>query len=233
MVPKTDWIRWNERDWYWDTESQSAADHQQTFKASLGTAMKCFSHTQGVHTLQETYGCEWDSEHCLQGGFDEYGYDGRDFIVFDSRTGAWVSPVPQALPTKMKWDDNRDLNEGLKLYLTQECVTWLKKYLRYGTLRLERKVPPKVFVLQKGSKHTGWAELSCLATGFFPRDVVLSWQRDGQELHEGVESGELLPNGDGTYQVRKSLRVSSEDLEGHTYSCHAYHPSLGEKMPFI
>ena len=46
------------------------------------------------------------------------------------------------------------------------------------------------------------------------------WRRDGEELHEDVERGEILPNHDGTFQMSVDLNLSSvtpEDWE--KYEC--------------
>ncbi|KAL2092314.1 hypothetical protein ACEWY4_012112 [Coilia grayii] len=44
--------------------------------------------------------------------------------------------------------------------------------------------------------------------------------------------GELLPNGDGTYQMRKSLEVSADELQQHHYTCTAEHLSQDNKLDF-
>ncbi|XP_069055108.1 class I histocompatibility antigen, F10 alpha chain-like isoform X3 [Lepisosteus oculatus] len=222
--PKTEWIERNVGKDYWDTVTQINTGTSQVFKADLQIAMQRFNQTGGVHTFQKMYGCEWDEETGATGGFQQYGYDGRDWLVFDLKTLSWTAPVPQAFQSKLKWDANRAFNEGSKTYLTQECIEWLKKYVDYGRETLERGVQPDVSVFQRPSSFR--TELTCLATGFFPRDIVVSWWRDRQELHEDVESGEVVPNMDGTFQIRKSLTVKREELDKHQYSCRVDHKSL-------
>ncbi|CAL8284586.1 unnamed protein product [Arctogadus glacialis] len=39
--------------------------------------------------------------------------------------------------------------------------------------------------------------------------VVVFWRRDGQELHEQVDPGEVLPNHDGTFQLRGIEDIST------------------------
>ncbi|MBN3325196.1 DPB1 protein, partial [Atractosteus spatula] len=76
-------------------------------------------------------------------------------------------------------------------------------------------------------------DIICHVTGFYPREIEVNWIRDGDYLlEEGVLSQEVLPNGDGTYQVRKTLTVSSEDQKKHTYSCQVDHSSLDNKKSF-
>ncbi|MGH0128045.1 UNVERIFIED_CONTAM: hypothetical protein FKN15_036090, partial [Acipenser sinensis] len=93
------------------------------------------------------------------------------------------------------------------------------------------KVPPEVRLLQKKAGHSAGSGVTCHVTGFYPREVEVTWLRDGQgTLEEGVWSGEVLPNMDGTYQVRKTLTVSPEEQERHRYTCQVDHASLGEKI---
>ncbi len=71
--------------------------------------------------------------------------------------------------------------------------------------------------------------MSCLVTGFYPRHINLTLFRDGQPVadHE-ITGGDLLPNADGTYQMRKSLEISAADK--HKYTCSATHLSLDNKL---
>uniref|UniRef100_A0A671Q0G0 Immunoglobulin C1-set domain-containing protein n=1 Tax=Sinocyclocheilus anshuiensis TaxID=1608454 RepID=A0A671Q0G0_9TELE len=65
---------------------------------------------------------------------------------------------------------------------------------------------------------SGGFRVSCLATGFYPRHINLTLFRDGQLVsdHE-ITGGDLLPNADGTYQMRKSLEIRAADK--HRYTC--------------
>ncbi|XP_052420286.1 hereditary hemochromatosis protein homolog [Carassius gibelio] len=77
-------------------------------------------------------------------------------------------------------------------------------------------------------------QISCLATGFYPRHINLTLFRDGQPVDDDqITGGEILPNGDGTYQMRKSLVISEEELrEEHKYNCTMKHLSLDNKLDF-
>ncbi|XP_066579749.1 class I histocompatibility antigen, F10 alpha chain [Amia ocellicauda] len=221
MVPKTSWIEKNEGKDYWDIESQKQIGNQQTFKASIGILKERFNQSGGVHTWQWMYGCELDDDGTTR-GFTQFGYDGEDYVSLDKDTLTWIAANQRAFITKNKWDADRTWGQRRKNYLENICIEWLKKYVGYGRQTLERKVAPQVSLFQRDPS----SPVSCLATGFFPKDILVSWKRDGQELHEGVESGELLSNGDGTFQVRKSVRVSPEG----SYTCHVDHTSLGGKI---
>ena len=46
------------------------------------------------------------------------------------------------------------------------------------------------------------------------------WRKDGEELHEDVDLGEVLPNHDGTFQTSTDLKVSSISPEDwRRYDC--------------
>ncbi|RXN38180.1 major histocompatibility complex class I-related gene protein-like [Labeo rohita] len=102
------------------------------------------------------------------------------------------------------------------------CIKTLKNYLKKRETQVNRKVKPKVRLIQKANSVSGGFRVSCLATGFYPRHINLTLFRDGQPVadHE-ITGGDLLPNDDGTYQMRKSLEISAADK--HKYTCSAIH----------
>ncbi|XP_051741093.1 hereditary hemochromatosis protein homolog isoform X4 [Ctenopharyngodon idella] len=108
------------------------------------------------------------------------------------------------------------------------CIKILKGYLKKRRNQVNRKVKPRVRLIQKANSDSGGFRVSCLATGFYPRHINLTLFRDGQPVsdHE-ITGGDLLPNGDGTYQMRKSLEISADE---HKYTCSATHLSLDNKL---
>uniref|UniRef100_A0A3P8QBE4 Ig-like domain-containing protein n=1 Tax=Astatotilapia calliptera TaxID=8154 RepID=A0A3P8QBE4_ASTCA len=105
-----------------------------------------------------------------------------------------------------EWDENTG----------ETCPDWLKKYLKNGNSTLLRKVLPSIFLLWK----TPSSPVSCHATGFYPQRALMFWRKDGVEIHEGVDPGEILPNNDGTFQMSVGLNVSSvTPEEWKRYEC--------------
>ncbi|XP_070841157.1 class I histocompatibility antigen, F10 alpha chain-like [Chaetodon trifascialis] len=201
---------------YWARETGVSLSAQETFKANLKIAEKRFNQSRGVHVVQWLYGCEWDSETDEVSGVHQHGYDGEDFIVFDPKTETWIAPKQQAFITKQKLDHSRSLIMQIKVYLTQTCPEWLKKYVDYGRSSLLRTELPSVSLLQK----TPSSPVSCHASGFYPDRATLIWRKDGEQLHEDVELGEILPNHDGTFQTSADLNVSSVPPEDwRRYDC--------------
>ncbi|XP_051729006.1 major histocompatibility complex class I-related gene protein isoform X13 [Ctenopharyngodon idella] len=218
-VPKTEWIRQNEGEDYWDRETQVLIGSRQVFKYNIQIAKERFNQSKGAHTVQIMYGCEWDDQTGETDGFRQYGYDGEDFLSLDLKEMRWISPVPQGVPTVHKWNNDRADLEGRKHYLSTVCIEWLKKYLEYGKSSLQKTVSPQVSLLQKDPS----SPVTCHATGFYPSGVTITWMKNGQEHHEDVDLGELLPNEDGTFQRTSTIRVTPDEWKKNEFSCVVEH----------
>nr|AHA36620.1 MHC class I antigen [Oreochromis mossambicus] len=213
--PKQDWIAKNVDEQFWELNNGPFQGAQQVFKNNIQVAKQRFNQTGGVHIFQWMYSCEWDETGEVK-GYMQYGYDGKDFIIFDLKEQTWVAPVHEAVITKNKWDNDRALIAQFKNYLTHECPEWVKKYVNYGRSSLMRTDIPKVSLLQKSSS----SPVTCHATGFYPNRAEMVWKKDGVELHKGVNKGEILTNNDGTFQMSVDLDVSSVKPEDwHRYRC--------------
>ncbi|XP_031608711.2 major histocompatibility complex class I-related gene protein-like isoform X1 [Oreochromis aureus] len=190
---------------YLEYNTENFVVTQEVYKTNMEVAKERFNQSGGTHILQMMTGCEWDDETEERDGFKQFGYDGEDFITFDLNTATWVSPKPQAVRTKMKWNSDWLDNEYRKSYLAQECVKWLNNYLRHGRNLLPRTVRPSVSLLQKSSSSS----VTCHATGFYPNRAEMFWRKNGKEIHDDVDKGEILTNHDGTFQMSVYLDLSS------------------------
>ncbi|XP_036945690.1 major histocompatibility complex class I-related gene protein-like isoform X1 [Acanthopagrus latus] len=217
--PKQDWVEKVLEDDPHQLEYYSARCFEEeptSFKATINSLKQRFNQSGGVHILQSMSGCEWDDETGEVVGFNQFGYDGEDFISIDLKREIWIAPKQQAFTTKLKWDADKARMKYNQNYLTVIFPEWLKKYLAYGRSSLLRTELPSVSLLQK----TPSSPVSCLATGFYPHRASLVWRKDGEELHEEVDHGEILPNHDGTFQMSVHLNLSSVTPEDWTrYDC--------------
>ncbi|XP_030268684.1 major histocompatibility complex class I-related gene protein-like [Sparus aurata] len=212
-IAKSFFIKYPEQlEWY----RQECVGLLPNFKSYTNILMSLFNQSGGVHVVQEGNGVEWDDETGEVKGFARYGYDGEDLLELDLNTFTWNALRPEADPTKQIWDASKVMREFYETHFTQIFPERLKKYVDYGRSVLLRTELPSVSLLQK----TPSSPVSCLATGFYPHRASLVWRKDGEELHEEVDHGEILPNHDGTFQMSVDLNLSSVTPEDWTrYDC--------------
>ncbi|XP_076862376.1 major histocompatibility complex class I-related protein 1-like isoform X2 [Brachyhypopomus gauderio] len=232
-VPMQDWMKEKMQADYWVKGTDSRRSKQQWFKVNVDILMERMRHNKSdLHVLQWRHGCEVED---IGGvtflkGMDLYSYDGEDFLSFDSSRSQWIAPVRVAEATKKKWDDVPILNQYTKGYLEKECVDWLTRFMEYGRESLRNHSKPDVYAFAKkcvsdSSKLT----LTCLATGFYPKDVKMSVRKYRTSLPENMlMSLGVRPNDDETYQLRKSVVILEN--EQADYDCYVDHISLKEPV---
>lgn len=219
VVPKQEWMDnlIAGEPQYWQWYAGECAMHQKFFYEQFQLLKKRLNQTDdGVHIFQRVTSCEWDDKTNEVHGLHQYGFDGEDFISFDLETETWVAPKPQSIMTKHLWDKDKVKNSFCSNFVSQVCVTCLKKNLHYGRKSLLRVELPSVFLLQKSAT----SPVECHATGFYPDAAMLFWRKDGEEIHEGVVHDEILPNHDGTFQMSVELHMSVvSPFEWQRYEC--------------
>ncbi|XP_056439353.1 class I histocompatibility antigen, F10 alpha chain-like, partial [Gadus chalcogrammus] len=225
-VPREDWMKERLDKEYWDKGTSSRQTKQQWFKVNLKILTdRLRKNVPYNHVLQWRHGCEVNTEDPERkvSGIDQYSYDGDDFLSFDSHHKQWVAPMFEAIPTKRKWDGIQQLNDYTDGYLHNECVQWLETFLKYRKEANIKALRPEIYITAKPFKNN--LKLSCLATGFYPREITMNTRRDGHlvDRDDGLQSTGVRPNGDGTNQIKKWVKIPGGDTA--KYTCEVNHPA--------
>ncbi|XP_037362239.1 major histocompatibility complex class I-related gene protein isoform X2 [Talpa occidentalis] len=215
--PMAPWMAENLAPDHWERYTQLLRGWQQDFLVELKQLQSHYNHS-GIHTYQRMIGCELLEDGSTK-GFLQYAYDGQDFITFNKDTLSWMAFNNIAQIIKRAWEANRHELQYQKNWLEKECIAWLKRFLEYGKETLQRTESPLVRITRKETS-LGNTTLFCRAHGFYPPEISMIWMKNGEEIVQEVEYGDVLPSGDGTYQM--SISVELDPQSGH-YSCHVEH----------
>ncbi|KAM9331718.1 HLA class I histocompatibility antigen, B alpha chain-like [Pholidichthys leucotaenia] len=174
-------------------------------------------HSRVVHGCEGTE--QPDGKLKFERGMNMYNYDGNYLLSFDDTNQVWVCPVLAAEPTKRKWDNVQVLKEYTKGYLENKCIEWLSKFKDYFKNKTKTAKPPEVFVFANKAKIDTNIILNCLATGSYPKDIIMTIQRNGRILgpKHGLKSSGVRPNEDDNFQRRDQVEIPKSDQS--TYTC--------------
>ncbi|XP_070952121.1 HLA class I histocompatibility antigen, A-24 alpha chain isoform X3 [Macaca nemestrina] len=224
--PRAPWVE-QEGPEYWEEETRISKANTQTYRESLRNLRGYYNQSEaGSHTFQRMYGCDLGPDGRLLRGYSQYAYDGRDYIALNGDLRSWTAADMAAQNTQRKWEA-AGVAERFRTYVEGECLEWLRRYLENGKETLQRADPPKTHVTHHPiSDHE--ATLRCWALGFYPAEITLTWQRDGEDQTQDTELVETRPAGDGTFQKWAAVVVPSGKEQ--RYTCHVQHEGLPKPL---
>ncbi|MCL0301501.1 HLA class I histocompatibility antigen alpha chain family protein, partial [Escherichia coli] len=89
--PRAPWME-QEGPEYWERITQIAKDNEQWFRVSLRTLLGYYNQSAGgTHTIQRMYGCDVGSDWRLLRGYEQYAYDGCDYIALNEDLKTWTA----------------------------------------------------------------------------------------------------------------------------------------------
>ncbi|XP_063135475.1 RT1 class I, locus CE13 isoform X1 [Rattus norvegicus] len=221
--------RWMEREGpeYWERNTRIAKENEQWSRMGLRNLRGYYNQSEGgSHTVQRLYGCDVGSDGSLLRGYDQFAYDGRDYISLNEDLKTWAAADLAAQKTRNKWDQ-AGTAERRRAYLEGTCLEWLRRYLELGKETLLRSDPPEAHVTLH-PRPEGGVTLRCWALGFYPPGISLIWQLNGEDLTQDMELVETRPAGDGTFQKWASVVVPLGKEQN--YTCHVEHEGLPEPL---
>nr|AGK36221.1 MHC class I antigen A [Ateles fusciceps] len=226
MEPRVPWME-QEGPEYWEEQTRRVKAAAQTGRVSLRNTRGYYNQSEaGSHTFQRMYGCDLGPDGRLLRGYYQLAYDGKDYIALNEDLRSWTAADLAAQITQRKWEAANEA-ERQRAYLEGTCVEWLGRYLENGKETLQHAEPPKTHVTHHPiSDHE--ATLRCWALGFYPAEITLTWQRDGEDQTQDMELVETRPSGDGNFQKWAAVVVPSG--EEQRYTCHVQHDGLPEPL---
>ncbi|XP_044516329.1 zinc-alpha-2-glycoprotein-like [Gracilinanus agilis] len=208
-------------------KQQKLLDLEKNFQWAFKNLIKNQTKSEKNHTLQVFVNCEVDKDIQVSSHF-QFALDGEDFCQMVEEPGHWVATKPEAQHFKFLWD-SPFWKRRVKHYIQEDCIDSMNKVLQYSSMR--ENVPPEVTVSRHDAPD-GRVTLSCRATGFYPRSILLYWEKDGELGVWGQESSSgTLPNADATFYLQVTLELPS-GVPGTGYTCVVEHSELETPATF-
>ncbi|XP_054981997.1 HLA class I histocompatibility antigen, alpha chain G-like isoform X2 [Sorex araneus] len=225
--PRAPWAE-QEGPEYWEQQTRIAKRHAQTFRMNLNNLRGYYNQNEAdSHTFQLMFGCDVGSDGRLLRGYSQYSYDGADYIALNEDLRSWTAAAgTQAWRTQRKWEQSGEA-EYWRNYLENTCVQGLLRYLENGKDTLLRAEAPRTLITHHPFSDRE-VTLRCWALGFYPAEITLTWQHNGEDLTQHTELVETRPSGDGTFQKWAAVVVPSG--EEQRYTCRVQHQGLPEPV---
>ncbi|XP_036919309.1 patr class I histocompatibility antigen, A-2 alpha chain-like isoform X5 [Sturnira hondurensis] len=228
-------LRWTQPPWleqedpdFWEEQTRLCQYYEQGSRANLNNLRAYYNQSEdGSHTFQEMSACVVGSDRRFLRGYSQYAYDGTESFALNLDLSSTTKANKTTQISVRRDLLHQDDAECWRVYLEDTCVRWLRRFLEKGKETLLRADPPKTHVTRHPiSDHE--VTLKCWALGFYPADITLTWQREGEDLTQDMEFVETRPAGDGTFQ--KWAAVAVPPGEEQRYTCHVQHQGLPEPL---
>ncbi|XP_078286366.1 major histocompatibility complex class I-related protein 1-like [Rhinoraja longicauda] len=176
----------------------------------------------GLHVMHQFCGCSQRGQRTVVTWVDSF--DGETILYYQLDNKSFVATQPHAQSLVDDRNANLKFVESVPQLVSSLCDR-IKRLVLLTNVTQERRAPSNTRAYTQ--RKLGQDYLVCWARGFFPRDVNVSWVRNGEVVEMGQETVDVVPESDGTYQVR-SVRPLNED--GGKYVCQVEHEAVNGKL---
>ncbi|XP_067387949.1 HLA class II histocompatibility antigen, DR beta 3 chain-like [Emydura macquarii macquarii] len=175
--------------------------------------------------LQILKSCELDDGTDTIQATTRYSLNGEDVLLYRADQNRWFSVHPDVWRVAERWNRQGDTFAVMSFLPPQYCRFWIEKATSFTAQKTAR--PAARVALVPGTQDRP-PRFVCHVTGFYPRDIEVTWERGGQGAQgEQVTSG-IQPNADPTFQVRVSIELGQEGVGPTEHVCVVRHSSLGD-----
>ncbi|KAM6892587.1 LOW QUALITY PROTEIN: H-2 class II histocompatibility antigen, E-S beta chain-like [Xenentodon cancila] len=155
-----------------------------------------------------------------------YNYNKVKYISFSSSLGKFVGYTEYGVKNAERLNNDPSILNQVKTEKDRYCVHNIGNYYRNyldksvePTVRIHSTTPPP-------GHHP--AMLVCSAYDFYPKNIRMTWLRDGQEVKTTSATTDELADGDWYYQYHSHLEYTPRS--GEKISCVVHHSSLKQDL---
>ncbi|KAB5517735.1 hypothetical protein PHYPO_G00170610 [Pangasianodon hypophthalmus] len=224
IAPCPKWLNTTAGQQHWEDIRVISHHNRQTMTTALESAIQQFNLTGSpadINVYQGYSRCDLYPNGTIK-AFLTHAFNGKDFLSLDIDSKTYIASVPQALKYKRQRERNPELIGITASFYQKTCFDRLKMFLQHAP-EVNTKKAPEVRLFER--QRSGSTLLTCHVTGFYPRAVQVKWIGADLQLVDD-EMNDVLPNGDGTYQTRRSVIRPEEATGDEHYSCVVHHSSL-------
>ncbi|ELW68996.1 Ig lambda-7 chain C [Tupaia chinensis] len=99
---------------------------------------------------------------------------------------------------------------------------------KWGKVAGQSKASPTVTLFQPSTEElaTNKATLVCMINGFYPEDILVTWNRDGTPITQGVQTSKPFKQSN-KYGASSYLSMTASDWHRHNlFTCRVVHEGI-------